>query len=113
MAAIMVDIDRFKAINDEFGHPAGDRVLSGVANAIRASLRASDIICRWGGDEFQVALRNCDLVNAERVAETIRQTVENAGFSFEGRAMPSPASSPACSALAVVPWWCRCFTNCS
>lgn len=92
LAAIMIDVDRFKAINDGFGHLAGDRVLCGVANAIRASLRASDIICRWGGDEFQVALRNCDLVNAERVAETIRQTVENAGFSFEGRGIPATVS---------------------
>ncbi|MFN4311346.1 MAG: diguanylate cyclase [Ferrovibrio sp.] len=92
MAAIMVDIDHFKAINDEFGHPAGDRVLCGVANAIRASLRSSDIICRWGGDEFQVALRNCDLINAERVAETIRQTVENAGFSYEGHSIPATVS---------------------
>jgi diguanylate cyclase (GGDEF)-like protein len=92
VAAIMIDVDRFKAINDGFGHLAGDRVLCGVANAIRASLRASDIICRWGGDEFQVALRNCDLANAERVAETIRQTVENAGFSFEGRNIPATVS---------------------
>lgn len=92
VAAIMIDVDRFKTINDGFGHLAGDRVLCGVANAIRASLRASDIICRWGGDEFQVALRNCDLVNAERVAETIRQTVENAGFAFEGRDIPATVS---------------------
>lgn len=92
VAAIMIDVDRFKTINDSFGHLAGDRVLCGVANAIRASLRTSDIICRWGGDEFQVALRNCDLANAERVAETIRQTVENAGFSFEGRSIPATVS---------------------
>ncbi|WP_300301358.1 diguanylate cyclase [Ferrovibrio sp.] len=93
VAAIMIDVDNFKAINDGFGHLAGDRVLCGVANAIRASLRSSDIICRWGGDEFQVALRNCDLANAARVAETIRLTVEQAGFSFDGKAVPATVSA--------------------
>lgn len=92
LSVVMVDIDRFKAINDEAGHLAGDRVLVGISNAIRASLRSSDLICRWGGDEFLVALRNCDLFNAERLAETIRQTVESAAFTFNGRAIPATVS---------------------
>lgn len=83
LSVIMVDIDLFKKVNDSLGHLAGDRVLVGVANAIRAALRSSDIICRWGGDEFLVALRNCDLFNAERLAETIRQTVNGAIFTHE------------------------------
>jgi len=92
LSVVMVDADNFKAINDSAGHVAGDRVLVGIANAIRASLRSSDLICRWGGDEFLVALRNCDLFNAERLAETIRQTVENAVFSFSGRTIPVTVS---------------------
>ena len=92
LALVMLDIDGFKAVNDSAGHIAGDRVLSGVANAMRASLRSSDIICRWGGEEFLVALRNCDLGNAERIAETIRQTVAGAAFTFEGRAIPVTVS---------------------
>lgn len=92
LSVVMVDADHFKSINDEAGHLAGDRVLIGIANAIRASLRSSDLICRWGGDEFLVLLRNCDLFNAERLGETIRQTVENAAFSFNGRAIPVTVS---------------------
>jgi diguanylate cyclase (GGDEF)-like protein len=92
LSAVMVDADHFKAINDSAGHLAGDRVLVGIANAIRASLRSSDLICRWGGDEFLVALRNCDLFNAERLAETIRQTVESAVFSFNGHTIPVTVS---------------------
>lgn len=92
LTVVMLDIDHFKSINDSFGHIAGDRILSGVANAMRASLRSSDIICRWGGEEFLVALRNCDLVDAERIAETIRQTVANADFTFEGQPIPTTVS---------------------
>lgn len=92
LTIVMLDVDHFKSINDGFGHVAGDRVLCGVANAMRASLRSSDIICRWGGEEFLVALRNCDLANAERIAETIRQTVAQADFTFEGRIIPATVS---------------------
>jgi len=92
LSVIMVDVDHFKQINDSHGHAAGDRVLVGVANAIRVSLRSSDIICRWGGDEFLVVLRNCDIVNAERLAQTIRQTIEGASFTLEGRSLQSTVS---------------------
>lgn len=92
LSVVMVDADRFKPINDQAGHLAGDRVLIGIANAIRASLRSSDLICRWGGDEFLVVLRNCDLFNAERLGETIRQTVESAAFTFSGDAIPVTVS---------------------
>lgn len=92
LSVVMVDADHFKSVNDEAGHLAGDRVLVGIANAIRASLRSSDLICRWGGDEFLVVLRNCDLFNAERLGETIRQTVENAAFSFNGNTIPVTVS---------------------
>jgi diguanylate cyclase (GGDEF)-like protein len=93
LALVILDIDGFKAINDRFGHVAGDRVLRGIGNAMRACLRSSDIICRWGGDEFLVALRNCDLSNAERLAEAMRQTVEGAAFAFEGTEILRPVES--------------------
>lgn len=92
LTVLMLDVDRFKSINDEFGHLAGDRVLLGVANAMRASLRSSDIISRWGGEEFLVVLRNCDLANAQRIAETIRQTIVSARFAFDGRSIPATVS---------------------
>ncbi len=80
LAMLMVDVDRFKLINDGFGHLVGDRVLRGVAEAVRAALRSSDIVCRWGGDEFLVVLRNCDVTNGARIAETIRSLVEQTEF---------------------------------
>lgn len=92
LSVIMVDVDHFKRINDTQGHLAGDRVLVGIANAIRVSLRSSDIVCRWGGDEFLVALRNCDITNAERLAQTIRQTVEGASFGLDGRSLQATVS---------------------
>lgn len=92
LALVLLDVDGFKMVNDQFGHVAGDRVLCGIGNAMRASLRSSDIICRWGGDEFLVALRNCDLANAERLAETMRQTVAGAAFTYEGTSIPVTVS---------------------
>lgn len=92
LSAMLLDIDSFKSVNDSHGHMAGDRILMGVANAIRACLRSSDTICRWGGEEFLVVLRNCDQANAERIAETVRQTVEGASFAFNGEPIPVTVS---------------------
>ncbi len=92
LCVIMVDVDRFKLINDGFGHVAGDRVLRGVADAMRAALRSSDLVCRWGGDEFLVVLRNCDIVNGERIAESIREVIESAEFHVGGRIVTASVS---------------------
>lgn len=56
LTVLFADIDRFKSVNDEFGHEAGDRVLAGAAAALRASLRESDVLVRWGGEEFVAIL---------------------------------------------------------
>jgi len=80
MAAILFDVDHFKDINDRYGHHAGDIVLRGVAKAIQHGLRASDIVCRWGGEEFLVILKNTDLASATAVAETIRLRVQQEEF---------------------------------
>lgn len=92
LSVVIMDVDQFKAINDRYGHVAGDRILRGVANAMRASVRSSDIVCRWGGDEFLAVLRNCDQPHAERIAEVVRQTVEGAGFAIDGRSIPVTVS---------------------
>ena len=92
LSAMMLDIDGFGRLCESHGSEAGDRVLGGVANAIRASLRSSDTICRWSSEEFLVLLRLCDLANAERLAETVRQTVEGAGFAFAGQPVPVTVS---------------------
>lgn len=73
MALIMFDADHFKRVNDTYGHPAGDRVLASLAAAARRTLRAPDLICRYGGEEFLVLLPEINLTQARVVAERIRQ----------------------------------------
>lgn len=78
LSAVLVDIDEFKAVNDGFGHLAGDRVIVEVASAIRRALRTRDIVCRWGGDEYLAVLPGCSLAEAARLAERIREAVATA-----------------------------------
>lgn len=72
---IFVDVDDFKDLNDRFGHLAADRVLVSVAEVIREQLRESDLVCRWGGDEFIVILPDTDRKEATVVAEKLRAAV--------------------------------------
>jgi diguanylate cyclase (GGDEF)-like protein len=71
----MIDIDHFKDVNDTWGHTCGDRVLTKVADVCRHSLRPTDIIGRFGGEEFVVALPNTDSINAQAVAERLKENV--------------------------------------
>ena len=80
LAVLLADIDHFKGINDTFGHPAGDEVLRGVADLAREVLRRSDVICRWGGEEFLFLLRGTDLREATRIAERLREKVAETIF---------------------------------
>ena len=73
---MILDLDHFKAVNDEYGHPVGDKVLVRIADLIRAHIRHGDIPFRYGGEEFVVFLQNDDLENAVRTAERIRLAVE-------------------------------------
>jgi diguanylate cyclase (GGDEF)-like protein len=74
---LMLDIDHFKKVNDTHGHPAGDRVLQMVAQALAKCVRPMDTLARYGGEEFAVILPNCQHFYGEAVAERIRQTIEN------------------------------------
>ena len=80
LSLILLDVDHFKAFNDEFGHPEGDGVLRAVAATITASARANDTVARYGGEEFVVVLPDTDAETAEHVAERIRQAVEGRGW---------------------------------
>lgn len=80
LAMLVADIDRFKLINDRFGHPAGDEVLCGVADVLRTCCRATDTPARYGGDEFVVVLPETDLHGAEEVALRIRRHLEALEF---------------------------------
>lgn len=83
-ALLYVDIDRFKAINDTFGHAAGDCVLEQFALRLRETLRSRDIIGRLGGDEFAVIMPDADASDARSAAERAKRRVETSGFDFEG-----------------------------
>lgn len=76
LSAILFDIDRFKQINDSHGHLAGDALLRHVAEAARAVVRQSDIVTRWGGDEYLILLGDCDRLKAITLAEQLRQRIE-------------------------------------
>lgn len=75
MSVLMIDIDRFKLINDEHGHEAGDEALRLVAATVQSSLRAGDVIGRWGGEEFLAVLASTDCHAATVVAERVREAV--------------------------------------
>lgn len=76
MALVMIDVDRFKSINDRFGHPAGDRVLQGVSTRISQGIGRRDVLARVGGEEFALILADADLQTATYAVETLRAQVE-------------------------------------
>lgn len=77
LSMIMFDIDRFKQVNDTYGHPVGDMILKAIARVAKSHIRDSDILFRWGGEEFLVILADCDIQQAKKVAEKIRRAIEN------------------------------------
>ena len=80
LSVIMADVDHFKEVNDSFGHPAGDRVLLGVAANLRAAVRPYDAVGRFGGEEFLAVLPRCDGTSALTIAERMRGRVEAERF---------------------------------
>ncbi|GLK54250.1 diguanylate cyclase (GGDEF)-like protein/PAS domain S-box-containing protein [Methylopila capsulata] len=97
-SVLMLDIDHFKSINDTYGHPAGDQVLSETAAMIKASVRKQDIVGRLGGEEFAVFLPRCARDEAISVAERIRKSVESRIVSFNDRSLRATVSIGATSA---------------
>lgn len=85
IALLLVDIDHFKRVNDDYGHARGDLVLQLVANSISRLLRPYDALCRYGGEEFVVVARNTSLRNAEILAERIRRQIEAVHFDVNGQ----------------------------
>ena len=83
-AVMMIDLDRFKRINDTHGHVIGDRMLSELAGLIRSNLRMGEIPCRYGGDEFVVLLPINDLTTVRMVAERVHRSISEHWFEYEG-----------------------------
>jgi diguanylate cyclase (GGDEF)-like protein/PAS domain S-box-containing protein len=86
LSLVLCDIDMFKKINDAYGHTAGDRALLSVAAILQQTLRKSDIVGRYGGDEFMVILPETSLAGAKKLAEKVRLTVEQLDLEFPGNA---------------------------
>jgi diguanylate cyclase (GGDEF)-like protein len=86
LCVAFVDIDHFKAVNDSYGHEAGDVVLRGVAQAISENLRASDLIGRYGGEEFMLILTETTVDEGASLSEKLRKLVEKTRFAVEGNA---------------------------
>lgn len=81
LSLVFVDVDNLKSINDEYGHLTGDDILSELVIRMRRHLRASDIVARWGGDEFILLLPYCTLANSAQIAESIRQSIISTPFT--------------------------------
>jgi diguanylate cyclase (GGDEF)-like protein len=100
LSVIMLDIDHFKEYNDAYGHLAGDAILRGTVQAIRSSIHQADLVGRWGGEEFAIALLETDQAGALSVADRIRATLAQLNLTDDqGRAVPVPTASQGIATL--------------
>jgi len=101
VALIMLDIDRFKQYNDTYGHLIGDDVLRATVAAIQSHLKSTDVVGRWGGEEFSIVLPGVTREQAKAVAERIQKTVvSNEMYDMHNRAIPAATVS---QGIAVYP----------
>jgi diguanylate cyclase (GGDEF)-like protein len=87
VGVIMLDIDHFKQVNDTFGHDAGDAVLREVGTLLQSKVRAVDVACRYGGEEFVLILPEASMENTRRRAEQLRESAKRHHISHEGKAI--------------------------
>jgi diguanylate cyclase (GGDEF)-like protein len=90
---MLIDVDHFKRFNDTYGHQAGDEALRKVGAALLANVRASDVVCRYGGEEFLVFLPECDLAECTARAEALRAAVFAITLRVAGNTIPSISAS--------------------
>lgn len=95
LSMMLIDIDHFKEVNDRYGHLAGDEVLKELARVLTDGIRKSDMVARWGGEELVVLLPDSNLSSAVKLAEALRQRIEENDFS--------PVEKLTCS-IGVVQW---------
>jgi diguanylate cyclase (GGDEF)-like protein len=99
VSLILFDLDRFKDVNDRYGHLCGDAALSAIGKRMREVLRGSDLKCRYGGEEFLVLLPETPLHGARRVAETLRREIAERPIPWSGEALTVTASFGLAQAL--------------
>ena len=88
LSVVLLDVDHFKAINDRYGHEAGDEVLQQLAARCREVIRETDLLFRWGGEEFVILLSHTGVAEARTMAERIRATVGQRPFRVRGASVP-------------------------
>ncbi|MEJ7807706.1 MAG: diguanylate cyclase, partial [Telluria sp.] len=103
LCLLMVDLDHFKMVNDEHGHAAGDSVLRQVAEVMRGACRASDVVVRWGGEEFLIVARNIDREQAHILASQVCQAVRAHHFDLGNGVMLHKSCSVGYTAFPLVP----------
>jgi diguanylate cyclase (GGDEF)-like protein len=93
LSFMVVDIDHFKAINDRFGHLTGDRTLQQIARILTDNVRSTELVFRYGGDEFVILLSNTSIEGARVAADRIRQQLDKADFDALGKDSVRPTAS--------------------
>ena len=89
ITVIMLDLDHYKLFNDTFGHQAGDMLLQEIAAVFNAHVRASDLVCRYGGEEFAIILSEVDAAGARICVETLRQEIKRLSLEYRGQSLSS------------------------
>lgn len=85
MSLLLLDLDDFKSVNDNYGHLAGDRALAAVAELLQSEVRQKDIVARIGGEEFAIILKGVSILDAHKIGERIKNRVEETEFPYQGK----------------------------
>lgn len=94
LALVMYDIDHFKDVNDTHGHDAGDAVLKAITTIVCGAVRTTDLVARWGGDEFMVLMPHCSLTGAKSAARHLRSALAQFEWPLAGRITASFGVTP-------------------
>jgi diguanylate cyclase (GGDEF)-like protein len=97
ITVMMIDVDHFKAVNDDYGHLVGDQVLAVLGNTLMDGRRSDDLIGRWGGEEFLVVLPDCNESDGHQIGDSIRAAIEALSFPTDKGELKITASIGACT----------------
>jgi len=93
LSVILYDIDLFKSVNDKYGHLAGDAVLKAIVNVTKKYVRNADVLCRWGGEEFLILLKECSREDAFQISEKIRKAISSVPVFYQEHKINTTISS--------------------